>query len=82
MPHSSLHFISTLAFSSNDKILQKRLVYVKESKTYVGSSAHCKSVGGSLATPESEEENQQMLDELSNSPRCFFIIHLFFIVDT
>ena len=51
-------------------------MFINEVKNYNDSSAHCKSLGGSLATLESAEENQQMWDELSNSPRCFFGIRI------
>ena len=47
-------------------MLQKKFVIVKEVKTVAARSAHCKSLGGTLALPESVEENQRIMDELSN----------------
>ena len=61
------------------KILQKKLVVVKEKKNYDDSSAHCKSLGGSLALPESSEENQQILDELFKGMN-FSLISAFLLI--
>ena len=38
-------------------------------RDFDASQKHCKSLGGTLALPESEEENQKIRDELSKSPR-------------
>ena len=45
---------------------QKRSVIVKQMKNYSESLAHCKSLGGTLALPESAEENQQIIDAAGN----------------
>ena len=55
-------------------MLQKKFVVVKQMKNFADSSAHCKSLGGSLAAQESVEENQLMLDELSTSMNFLLII--------
>ena len=41
-------------------MLQKKFVLVKELKNFTESSAHCESLGGSVALPETAEENQQI----------------------
>ena len=39
---------------------------MSQSKNYADSSAHCKSLGGILALPESAEENQHIMHEIGN----------------
>ena len=53
-------------------MLQKRYVVGKVKKNYADSSAQCESLGGSLALPESVEENQQMLEELGKGMKLLF----------
>ena len=61
---------------SQSSVLQKGIVVVNEKKTFADSEAHCKSLGGRLAFPESEEENQRILDELRmNSNLLLCITH-------
>ena len=68
-----ISYIKIKIFSSiSHLVLQKKYVVVKEKMNYAGSLAHCKSLGGSLALPESPEENQQMLDELGNGMKLLF----------
>ena len=45
---------------------------VNEKMNFSDSSAHCKSLGGSLALAESAEENQQMLLELGKNPKLAY----------
>ena len=45
---------------------------MKDQKTFDDSLAHCKSLGGTLALPESAEENQRILDDLGNIPDSKF----------
>ena len=54
------------------KAFQKKYVIVKEKKNFADSLAHCRSLGGTLALPQSAEENEQMLHELGKSLRLFF----------
>ena len=41
-------------------------------KNYADSSVHCKSLGGSLALPESVEECQRMIQDIGIIQRIFF----------
>ena len=68
---------------SQSSVLQKRIVVVKEKKNFTDSEAICKSLGGSLALPESVEENQQLKHELGkNSNPSLRIPHYFFTVQS
>ena len=44
---------------------------MKKKKNFADSSAHCESLGGSLAVPESAEENELMLQELGECWQVF-----------
>ena len=48
-------------------MLQKRILTVKEKITFALDWAHCASLGGSLALPESAKENQRIMDELGKN---------------
>ena len=73
----------SLETSISHLILQKRYVVVKEKKIYSDSSAHCESLGGSLALPDSAAENQQILEELGESMQLlFFCFILFFSAES
>ena len=58
-------------------ILQKKYVIGKVKMNFVDSAAHCESLGGNLALPESAEENQQILDKLGNSTKLLLVLCLF-----
>ena len=53
-------------------MFQKKYVIGKEKKTYADSSAHCESQGGTLALPESAEDNEQILHQLSKHSKLLF----------
>ena len=52
-------------------MFQKRYVVVKERRNFDDSSAHCKSLGGTLALPELAEENERILHEIGEGLRGF-----------
>ena len=56
------------------KKFQKKYLVVKENKNFADSSAHCESLGESLALPESVEENEQILRELSKIPILLLLL--------
>ena len=73
---------STLTVRIHHESLQKRFVVIKQPKNYADSAAHCKSVGGSLALPESLEENQQIMQEIGNTGKIFsHFLHSFLTVE-
>ena len=45
--------------------LQKKFVIVKEKRNFDDSLSYCKSLNGSLALPESQEENNQIMEAIS-----------------
>ena len=51
--------------------LQKKYVLVKQKKNYTDCSAHCKSLGGALAVPESAEEYQQIQQVIGKAVTSF-----------
>ena len=67
----------------HESLLQKKIVIVKEKKNLAESSAHCRSLGGSLALPESsEEENQRITHELSKTLKVSLRFPHSFAVDS
>ena len=44
--------------------LQKKFLIVKEKRNFDGSQSYCKSLNGNLALPESQEENQRIMEEI------------------
>ena len=72
-------FQFTFTVKFNCKVFQKKYVVVNEKKNIADSSVHCKSIGGTLALPESVEEDQQMLQEIGKDRRLLFRLqHSFF----
>ena len=59
-------FNMTLTVRIHYESLQKRFLVMRLKKNVADSSAHCESLGGSLALPESEEENQQIMQEIGS----------------
>ena len=50
--------------------LQKTFVVVKDKKNFSESVAHCKSLGGVVALPESSAENYHILDLIGKVATC------------
>ena len=60
-------------------MLQKKFYVAQQSMNYADSSAQCKSLGGSLALPESAEETQQIIDELGKIIELLFTVLFHFV---
>ena len=74
----SLIYQITFSFQIYHRILQKKYLLIKQKKKFPDSLAHCQSLGGTLALPESAEENQMLQQEIGESPKTPLCSPLFF----
>ena len=69
-----MYMILKFKVTNSPKMLQKKFFVAQQSMNYADSSAHCKSLGGSLALPESAVETQQIIDELGKISELLFTV--------